>query len=190
MFSHVWLCHPINGSPPGFSIHGIIQARILEWVAIPFSRGSSWPRDWSLVSGIAGWFFTNWFTQWNPTWKKRLYQCNWAPWSPLRCSLLPPTLEEHCPAYMICYVVAESVFTRVASPLGSSMVTMVKKSHKGIVRWQHSETWDIQHSLYLTYKKFITLCYTCLPDCWLSLKRPWALGENLHSLSSRSTVRT
>ena len=41
--SHVWLfCDPINCSLPGSSIHGILQARILEWVAIPFSRGSSW----------------------------------------------------------------------------------------------------------------------------------------------------
>ena len=35
------LCDPMNCSPPGSSIHGILQARILEWVAIPFSRGSS-----------------------------------------------------------------------------------------------------------------------------------------------------
>ena len=39
------LCDPIECSPPGSSIHGILQARILEWVAIPYSRGSSPPRD-------------------------------------------------------------------------------------------------------------------------------------------------
>ena len=39
------LCNPLDYSPPGFSVHGILQARILEWVAIPFSRGSSQPRD-------------------------------------------------------------------------------------------------------------------------------------------------
>ena len=38
---------PMGCSPPGFSIHEIFQARILEWVAISFSRGSSWPRDWT-----------------------------------------------------------------------------------------------------------------------------------------------
>ena len=37
-------CSVVYCSPPGFSVHGILQARILEWVAIPFSRGSSWPR--------------------------------------------------------------------------------------------------------------------------------------------------
>ena len=36
-------------SPPGFSVHGILQARILEWVAISFSKGSTWPRDWAHV---------------------------------------------------------------------------------------------------------------------------------------------
>ena len=45
-------------SPPGPSVDGIHQARILEWIAIPFSRGSSWPRDWFQVSCIAGRFFT------------------------------------------------------------------------------------------------------------------------------------
>ena len=42
------LCDPMDCSPPGFSVHGIFQARILEWPAIPFSRGSSQPRDPSL----------------------------------------------------------------------------------------------------------------------------------------------
>ena len=49
-------------SLPGFSVHGILQARILEWVAIPFSRGSSQPSDRTQVSRIAGGFFTSWAT--------------------------------------------------------------------------------------------------------------------------------
>ena len=53
-------CNPTDCSPPGFSVHGILQARILEWIAIPFSRGASQPRDWTLVSCIAGKFFTIW----------------------------------------------------------------------------------------------------------------------------------
>ena len=51
------LCDPMNYSPPGSSVHGIFQARILEWVAIPFSRGSSQPRDQTHISCIAGRFF-------------------------------------------------------------------------------------------------------------------------------------
>ena len=46
------LCNPKDCSLPGFSVHGISQARILEWVAISFSRGSSQPRDWTHVSCI------------------------------------------------------------------------------------------------------------------------------------------
>ena len=49
------LCDPVD-----YTVHGILQARILEWVAIPFSRGSSQPRDWTQVSCIAGGFFTRW----------------------------------------------------------------------------------------------------------------------------------
>ena len=43
------ICDPMDYSPPGSSVPGISQARILEWVAISFSRGSSWPRDWTHV---------------------------------------------------------------------------------------------------------------------------------------------
>ena len=48
------LCDPMHCSPPGSSIHGIFQARVLEWVAISFSRGYSQPRDWTWVSHIEG----------------------------------------------------------------------------------------------------------------------------------------
>ena len=44
------LCDPMDCSPPSFSVHGILQARILEWVAMPSSRGSSRPRDGTLIS--------------------------------------------------------------------------------------------------------------------------------------------
>ena len=51
---YLTLCDPMNCSPPGSSVHGILQARILEWLSIPFSKGSSWPRDQTQVSCIAG----------------------------------------------------------------------------------------------------------------------------------------
>ena len=52
------LCDPVDGSLPGFSIHGVFWVRVLEWVAISFSRGSSLPRDRTQVSRIAGRRFT------------------------------------------------------------------------------------------------------------------------------------
>ena len=57
------LCKPMDCTPPGSTVHAISQARILEWVAISFSRGSSQPRDWTQVSCIAGRFFTVWATR-------------------------------------------------------------------------------------------------------------------------------
>ena len=60
--SFLTLCDPMNCSLSGSSIHGILQVRILEWNTIPFSRGSSWPRDRSKVSCIAGRFFAIWAT--------------------------------------------------------------------------------------------------------------------------------
>ena len=47
------LCNPRDCSPPGSSIHGILQARIPEWVAVPSSRGSSWPRDQTHISYVS-----------------------------------------------------------------------------------------------------------------------------------------
>ena len=62
-----WLCptlwDPMDFSPPGSTVNGIFQARILEWEAIPFSRGFSQLRDWIQVSCIAGRFFTIWATR-------------------------------------------------------------------------------------------------------------------------------
>ena len=52
------LCDPMDCSLPGSSVHGILQARVLEWVAMPFSRGSSQPKDRTQVSHIVGRFFT------------------------------------------------------------------------------------------------------------------------------------
>ena len=57
------LYDPMDCSLPGSSVRGILQAWILEWVAIPFSRGSSWPRVWNWVSCIVHRFFTIWTTK-------------------------------------------------------------------------------------------------------------------------------
>ena len=57
------LCNPMDYSQPGCSVHGILQAGLLEWVAISFSSASYQPKDWSQVSCIAGSFFTIWATR-------------------------------------------------------------------------------------------------------------------------------
>ena len=71
---------PMDYSLPGSSVHGILQARILEWVAIPFSKGLSQPRDQTLISCIVGRFLTIWATkkvhnslmQWLKHWLKSI----------------------------------------------------------------------------------------------------------------------
>ena len=87
-------------SPPGSSIHGILQARILECVAISFSRGSSQPTDWTWVSCVAGRLFTVWATR--PTtaefWKKWEYETTWpASWEicmQIKKQQLEPDIEK------------------------------------------------------------------------------------------------
>ena len=66
------LCDPMDCSPPGSSVHGIVQARILQWVAIPCFRGSSWPSDRSLVSCMTGRFLIVWATR--GSWRTRIFQ--------------------------------------------------------------------------------------------------------------------
>ena len=61
--SSLTFCDPVDCSLTAPSVHGILQATILEWIAVPFSRGSSQPRDWTQVYCIAGGFFTIWATR-------------------------------------------------------------------------------------------------------------------------------
>ena len=78
LFSSTWclaVCDPRDCSLPGFSVHGISQVRILEWVAILFSRRSSQPRDWTPVSCIAGRFLPIWATRE----RKGKYTCSLLP---------------------------------------------------------------------------------------------------------------
>ena len=63
------LCDPMDCTPPGFSVHGISQARIPDWVAISSSTGSSWPRDWTLVFCIGRRILYSWAT------RERLCMC-------------------------------------------------------------------------------------------------------------------
>ena len=71
------LCNPMGCSPPDFSVHEILQARILEWVAMPSSRGSSQPRDQTQVSHIVGGFFTIWFSSVQLLSHVRLFATPW-----------------------------------------------------------------------------------------------------------------
>ena len=85
------LSHVRFWNPMDCIVHGILQARILEWVAFPFSRGPSQPRYWNQVSHIAGRFFTSWAT--------REVQEYWSGWPSLSPADLPdPGIEPGSPA--------------------------------------------------------------------------------------------
>ena len=70
------LCNPMDRNPPGSSVHGILQARVLEWDVVPFSRGSSQPRDQTQVFCFAGRFFTIWAMMLSSGWNKMAHQCH------------------------------------------------------------------------------------------------------------------
>ena len=90
------LCNPMDCSPPGFSVLGILQARILEWVAIPFSRESFWPRDQTRVSCIGRQILYCWAT-WEvifpylPLWTNQRNIC-WANEWAIKTGLLNPSI--------------------------------------------------------------------------------------------------
>ena len=73
------LCDPMDCSLSGSSVHWILQARTLQWVAFPFSKGSSGPRDWTWVSCIAGRFFNHLSHQGIPTslWYEVIFHVLW-----------------------------------------------------------------------------------------------------------------
>ena len=91
------LCDPMDCRLPGSSeVYGILQARILEWVVIPFSRSSSQPRDQTQVSCIADWFFTIWATReaWDHSVQfSSVTQSCPTLWDPMDCSM--PGLPVH-----------------------------------------------------------------------------------------------
>ena len=88
------LCDPVDCSLPRSSIYGIFQARILEWVATSFSRGSSQPRDWTWVSRIVGRHFTVWATREAlPMNIQDWFPLGWTGWISLRSKELSRVLQ-------------------------------------------------------------------------------------------------
>ena len=116
------LCNPVD-----YTVHGILQARILEWVTFPFSRGSSQPRDRTQVSLIAGGFFTSWVV--------RGTQEYWSGWPILSPSDFPyPGIEPGSPAWQ-----ADSNFIWKTS-WSRRWGTSVPKNHHAWDRIQDSST--------------------------------------------------
>ena len=118
------LCDPMDCSPPGSSVYGIFQARIMEWVAISFSRGYSWLRDQTQPSCIAGRFFTVWATreEWLPI--QGIDESNW--WMVKRNFLSVWGRENEIIQYRNSIIQSRNSFTYI-------------KGEKSILLWVNSE---------------------------------------------------
>ena len=96
-FSRVWLCNPIDGSPPGSPVPGILQARTLEWVAISFSNAWKWKAKWS--RSVVSWLLA---TPWTAAYQappsmgfsKQEYW-SWVPLPSLPVQLVPAKMQSH-----------------------------------------------------------------------------------------------
>ena len=146
VLGHVRLCDTMDYSPPDSCVHGILQARILEWVAMLSSRGSSPPRDWtcvSFVSCIGRWILYHWATLEAPRECKRdtnkrlllVKEGNGAKLPSL--SLSKPALSFIDWKYLIfCGLTsAEICFTKVILMLRMNMSFSVKRHSGGIMCW-------------------------------------------------------
>ena len=107
------LCDPMDHSPPGSSVRGILQARILEWVAISFSRRSSPPKDWTCVSGIGRQILYHWATWEVP------FLLPWA-YNLIACTLANRKVEEL--AYIGSFFLVNKALlaSQLVSPLSST----------------------------------------------------------------------
>ena len=128
--------------PLGSSVHGILQARILEWVTFPFSRGSSQPRDWNQVSHVAGRFFTTRTTrEGKPQWLLLLFG-----WLVMSNSLWPHGLQHTrlpclspTPRASSTHVYWVSDAIQPSHPLSSpSLPAFNHSQHQGLFQWVSS----------------------------------------------------
>ena len=139
------LCDPVDCSPPGSSVHGILQARILEWVAISFSRGSSQPRDWTQVSCIAGRRFNLWTTREAP--KPTMLSISQFSSIAQLCPTLYDPMNRSTPGLPVCHQLPEFTQThahwvgdtsRPAHPLSSPSPAPNPSQHQALFQWVNS----------------------------------------------------
>ena len=140
------LCDPINFGPPDPSVCGILQARILERVAVPFSRGSFQPRDRTWVSCIMGRFFAIWATRNSP--HKGLPTNLWAKfvvvqplshvwlWDPMKCSTAGYPVLHYLPEFAQTHVHWVGDAIPLSHPLSTpSPLALNLSQHQGLFQW-------------------------------------------------------
>ena len=112
MLSCQTLCSPMDCSPPVSFVHGILQARVLEWVGILFSRGSSWPRNRMRISCITSGFFT--------IWAMRVVLSAYLRLLIFLLAILIPSFASSCPAF--CMITRVTIYSLdiILSQFGTS----------------------------------------------------------------------
>ena len=153
------LCEPMDYSPPGSSVHGILQARILEWIARLFSRESSWPRDGTQVSHIAGRLITVWAT-WEALGKLKMLIAQLCPtlWEPVDYSPPASAVREILHARILEWVA-------MPSSRGSSWPMNAKES--GSVALQEDSLLSEPPGKCIYINKTESLC--CIPETKITL---------------------
>ena len=118
-------------SPPDSSVHGIFQARILEAVAISFSRVLSQPKDWTWVSCIGGWILYHWATQFSSVAQSSLTLCN-----PMDCSMSGLPVHHKLPEFAQTHVHWVGDAIQPSYPLSSPSPPALNLSqHQGLFQW-------------------------------------------------------
>ena len=135
------LCGPMDYSPPGSSVHGILQARTLERVAISSFRGFPWPRYWTQVSCIAGTFFTIWLTR-----ESLVYNT----------SHTNNILKSNKQTKFFFYFYRTLKRTAATSPLLLGLLLF------GKISWELRFCWEVWDSLGLKWRYWTTVVYTAL----------------------------
>jgi len=121
-------CDPIDCSLPGTSVHELLQARILEWIAILFSRGSSRARDQTLLSRIAGRFFTIWAARKSCTSELQKYKMVGRARNSIRLTFS---------FFLGDYITADVVYPPLCLSSGATLPLIIFSGMKGQCQWGH-----------------------------------------------------
>ena len=160
-----------------YTVHGILQVRILEWVAFPFSRGSFQPRDWTQVSHIAGRFFTSWTT------REAHDTSRWVPKGWIVKDLFLLNREDHYRSDYWSKIYLSSKGLRnwcIGSDFFNLMVLCVEKKQKLVTIFLLDDSWN---TTLLTPLHINKINYY-----WAYEKESlsWSLGKNFPKLSKRA----
>ena len=182
------VCYPMDSSPPRSSVHGILQARIMEWIAMPTSRSPSQPKDPTEVSHILGRFFTIWATRegWERYQSVKFLSCVWffeTPWNEACQASLSITNSWSLLKLMSIELVMPSNHLILCRPLllpPSIFPSIRVFSNESVLHIRWLKYWSFSISPYNEYSDWFPLGWTG----WISLH-----SKGLSKVFSNTTVQ-